>query len=89
MERGNSSQRSEEVDGPLAAQRRRTGDRAFTGSGRQQRTGSISIGSLRHCQTLPKAQAGSLGPMVERTKEQALVRAAATDIEGRANVLLH
>jgi hypothetical protein len=42
----NSLQWSKEVDGPPAAQRRQTGDRAFMGSGRQLRTGDISIGSL-------------------------------------------
>jgi hypothetical protein len=88
MERDNSPQRFEEVDGPPAAQRHRIGDRAFTGSGRRLRTGGISIGSLRPHHVLPRAQASSSGPMVERTEEQALVRATTADVEGRANVLL-
>jgi hypothetical protein len=46
------------------------------------------MGSLRPRHVLPRAQADSSGLMVERLEEQALVRTAATDIEGRANVLL-
>jgi hypothetical protein len=46
------------------------------------------MGRLRHRQALPGAQVGSLGPMVEQTEEQVLIRAAAADVEGRMNVLL-
>jgi hypothetical protein len=88
MEHDNSPQRFEVVDGPLAAQHRWTGDQAFTGSDRHLRTGGISMGSLRPCHVLPRAQAASSGPMVERTEEQALVHVVAADIEERANVLL-
>jgi hypothetical protein len=88
MERGNSPQRSEEVDDSPMTQRRRMGDRAFTGSGHQLRTGGISMGTLFHRQALPGAQVGSSGPMVERMEEQELIHAATADVEGRANVLI-
>jgi predicted oxidoreductase len=85
MVRGDSLRRSEDVDGSSAAQRHRTGDLAFTGSGRHLRTGGISMGSLRPRHVLPRAQAG---PSRLRVK-QALIRVVAADVEGRANVLLH
>jgi hypothetical protein len=47
------------------------------------------MGSLHPRHVLPRAQAGLSGPMVDRTEEQALVRAAKSDVEGRANVVLH
>jgi hypothetical protein len=49
MEHGDSSRGSqsfEEVDGPPEAQRHRTNDRAFTGSGRVLNTGGPSAGGL-------------------------------------------
>jgi hypothetical protein len=46
------------------------------------------MGSLRYRHALLGAQTGSSGPMVEQTEEQALIRAAAADVEGRENVLL-
>jgi hypothetical protein len=46
------------------------------------------MGSLRHRQALPEAQASLSGLMVEQMEEQALVCVAAADVEGRANVLL-
>jgi hypothetical protein len=69
MARGDSPQRSKEVDGPPAAQRRWTGDRAFTRSGCQLCTGGISMGSLRPRHVLPRAQVGPSGPRVERVEE--------------------
>jgi hypothetical protein len=89
MARDNSPQWSKEVDGPPAAQRRQTGDRAFTESGRQLHTGDISMGSLHTRHVLPRAQAGPSGLRVEWAEEQALVHVAAADVEGRTNVLLH
>jgi hypothetical protein len=89
MARDNSPQRSEEVDGPPAAQRHRTDDRVFTGRGHQLRTGGISIGILRPHHALLRAQAGLSRPRVEQAEERALVCVTAADVEVRANVLLH
>jgi hypothetical protein len=88
MARDDSPQRSEEVDGPPAAQCCRTGDRVSTGNDRQLRTSGISMGSLRPRHALPRAQAGPSGPRVEQAEEQAFVHVAAADVAGRANILL-
>jgi hypothetical protein len=89
MARDNSPQRFEEVDGPPTAQRHQTGDRVFTGRGCQLRTGGISMGSLRPRHVFPRALASPSVPRVEQAEERVLVRAAAVDVEGWANVLLH
>jgi hypothetical protein len=49
-------------------------------------TGPVDI-LTRH--VLPRAWAGPSGPRVEWAEEQALVRVATVDAEGRVNVLLH
>jgi hypothetical protein len=64
-------------------------DRVFTGRGRQLRTGGISTGSIRPHFALPRALANPPAPRVDQVEEQALVRVAAVDVEGRANILLH
>jgi hypothetical protein len=46
------------------------------------------MGSLCPRHVLPRAQVGPSGPRVEQAEEQALVRAAVIDVEGRVNVLL-
>jgi hypothetical protein len=89
MARDNSPQRSEEVDGPLVAQRRRTDDRVFTGRGHQLRTSGISMGSICPRFAFTGALASPSAPRVDQAEERAIVRAAAADVEGRANVLLH
>jgi hypothetical protein len=89
MARDSSQQRSKEVDGPLVAQCHRTNDRMFTRRGRQLRTSSISMGSIRPCFAFPGALAGPSALRVDQAEERALVHAAVVDVEGRANVLLH
>jgi hypothetical protein len=80
------SQASEEVDGPLVAQLRRTDDRAFAGSGRVLNTGSLSAGGLLHIATA--AWAVPSEPMVKEAEERALADAVAMDIEERADALI-
>jgi hypothetical protein len=64
-------------------------DWVFTGRGRQLRTSSISMGSIRPRFALPGALAGPSAPRVDQAEERALVSAVAADVEGRANILLH
>jgi hypothetical protein len=47
------------------------------------------MGSIHPRFALPRALDGPLAPRVDQAEERAPVRAAAVDVEGRANVLLH
>jgi hypothetical protein len=47
------------------------------------------MGSIRPHFALPRALAGPLTTRVDQVEEWALIRAAAANVEGRANVLLH
>jgi hypothetical protein len=89
MERGDSSKgswASEEVDGPLAAQRHRTDDRAFAGSGHILNTDGLSTGGLPCIAVV--AQVGLSKPVVKEVVERAMANAVATDVEERADALI-
>jgi hypothetical protein len=89
MEHGDSSRgswASEEVDGPLAAQRRPTNDRAFNGSGRVLNTSGLSVGGL--FRIAAKAWAGPLEPVVKEAEERALASAVVTGVKERADALI-
>jgi hypothetical protein len=88
MEHGDSSKgsrASKEVEGPLA-QRRRTDDQAFTGSGRVLNTDGLSTGDL--FRIAAAAWAGPSEPVVKKAEEQALADAVAVDVEERADALI-
>jgi hypothetical protein len=81
MEHGDSSRgsrASEEVDGPLEAQRRRTDDQAFTGSGSMLNTGGLSAGGLFRIAAM--AWASPSEPVVKEPEEWALAGTVATDV---------
>jgi hypothetical protein len=89
MEHGDSlkgSRASKEVDGPLAAQRRRVDDRAFDGSSCVLNTGGLSAGGLLRIAAV--AWVGPSEPVVKEAEEQALADAVATDVEERADALI-
>jgi hypothetical protein len=89
MERGDSSKgsrASEEVDGPPAAQRRRTDDRAFTVFGRMLNIGGLLADGLLRIAFA--AQASQLEPVVKEAKERALADAVAADVELWADALI-
>jgi hypothetical protein len=71
MERGDSSRgsrASEEVDGSPEAHRRRTDDRAFTGSGRVLNTDGLSVGGLLRIAAM--AWASPSEPVVKEAEER-------------------
>jgi hypothetical protein len=69
------------VDGPPEAQRRRTDDQAFTGSGCVLNTNGLSIGGLFHIAAMDRASPSE--PVVKEAEEWALA-----DVEDRADALI-
>jgi hypothetical protein len=89
MECGDSSKgsrASEEVDVPLAAQRHRVEDRAFTESGRVLKTGGLSTGGLLCIATTAWAAPSEL--VVKEVEEWVLIDVVAADVEERADALI-
>jgi hypothetical protein len=68
------------------AQRRRTDDRAFTGSGHVLNTGGLSADGLLRIAAM--AQAGPSEPVVKEAEERALAGTVAADVEERADALI-
>jgi hypothetical protein len=89
MERGDSlrgSRASEEVDDLLEAQRRRTNDRALTGSGHVLNIGDLSASVLFRIAAM--GWAGLLELLVKEAEERVLAGAVAKDVEERADALI-
>jgi hypothetical protein len=77
---------SKEVDGPPEAQRRRTDDRAFTGSGRVLNTSGLSAGGLFRIIAMTRASPSE--PVVKEVEERALAGAVVADVEERVDALI-